>query len=74
MRLSLGFILALSLAGLQLIAILIVVFTSFVTSEKALLEQARASLADAGANASDLSLRFLKPARDAAERSSGLSE
>ena len=74
MRLSLGFILALSLAGLQLIAILIVVFTSFVTSEKALLEQARASLADAGANASDLSLRFLKPARDAAELSSGLIE
>jgi C4-dicarboxylate-specific signal transduction histidine kinase len=74
MKLSLGFILALSLAGLQFLAILTVVLTSYFTSEKALLEQARDLLADAGTNASESSQRFLKPARDAAELTSKMLE
>jgi C4-dicarboxylate-specific signal transduction histidine kinase len=74
MKLSLGFILALSLAGLQFLAILTVVSTSYFTSEKALLEQARDLLADAGTNVSDSSQRFLKPARDAAELTSKMLE
>lgn len=74
MRLSLGFILALSLAGLQFVAILTVVLTSYVTSERALLEQARDLLEETGGNVSDRSQRFLKPARDAVELSSNLIE
>ena len=68
MKPSLGFILALSLA------ILSVVSTSYVSSEKALLEQARDLLADTGANVSDKSQGFLKPARNAVELSSSLIE
>ena len=67
MKFSLGFILALSLAGLQLLAIVIVVSTSYLTSEKAMLQHARDRLAEAGVNASEHSNGFLKPARESAE-------
>ena len=42
MRVSLGALLAVGLAGLQFIAVLAVVFSSYVTSERALLDHARA--------------------------------
>ncbi len=74
MKFSLGLVLAISLAGLQFLAILIVVTTSFVTSEKAMLQHARDLLAEAGANASEHSNGFLKPAREAAELSKRVIE
>lgn len=67
MKLSLGSILAISLAGLQFLAILIVVSTSYLTSERAMLEHARDRLAEAGENASEHSSSFLLPAREVAE-------
>ncbi len=69
MRFSLGFILAISLAGLQFLAIVIVVSTSYVTSEKAMLEHARRLLEEAGDNANQHARTFLEPARDTAELS-----
>lgn len=74
MRFSLGFVLALSLAGLQFLAILIVVSTSYLTSEKAMLQHARDRLAEAGVNASEHSNGFLKPARESAELSKRVLE
>lgn len=74
MKFSLGFVLAISLAGLQFLAILIVVSTSYLTSEKAMLQHARDRLAEAGATASERSSGFLKPAREAAELSQRLIE
>lgn len=74
MKFSLGFVLAISLAGLQFLAITIVVSTSYLTSETAMLEHARRLLADAGDNASQHSRSFLKPAREAAELSSRVFE
>ncbi|WP_298293584.1 cache domain-containing protein [uncultured Litoreibacter sp.] len=59
---------------MQFLAILIVVTTSFVTSEKAMLQHARDLLAEAGANASEHSNGFLKPAREAAELSKRVIE
>ncbi|MEP4247950.1 cache domain-containing protein [Tateyamaria sp.] len=74
MKFSLGFVLAISLAGLQFLAILIVVSTSYLTSEKAMLQHARDRLAEAGANASEHSSGFLKPAREVAELSQRVIE
>ncbi|WP_136635102.1 ATP-binding protein [Pseudooceanicola onchidii] len=74
MRNSLGALLAIGLAGLQLIAVLAVVFSSFVTSERALLDHARALLSDIGTNAIEHSRGFLNPARGAAELSARLAE
>ena len=74
MRFSLGFILALSLAGLQFLAIITVVSTSFLSSERAMLEHARDLLAEAGANAGEHSNGFLRPAREASQLSSRLIE
>jgi len=74
MRFSLGFILAISLAGLQFLAITIVVTTSYLTSEKAMLDHARNLLAEAGKNASEHSSGFLEPAHEAAELASRVIE
>lgn len=74
MKFSLGSVLAISLAGLQFLAITIVVSTNYVTSEKAMLELARLRLAEAGKNASQHSQSFLKPAREAAELASRVFE
>ncbi len=74
MKLSLGMILALCLAGLQFVAITIVVFSSFLTSEKVLLEHARELLSDVGTNTIEHSKGFLKPAKGAAELATRLAE
>lgn len=68
MKYSLGFVLALSLAGLQFIAILIVVSTSYVSSERAMLEHARGLMDEAGANAAEHTKRFLEPAAEITEQ------
>ena len=70
MRYSLGFILALSLAGLQFLAIITVVSTSYVSSERAMLEHARGLMTDAGAVAMRRTIGFLEPASEAATLSS----
>ncbi|RJE87353.1 cache domain-containing protein [Paracoccus onubensis] len=74
MKISLGAVLAIGLAGLQLVAVLAVVFTSYVTSERAMLNHARLILGDVGTNATEHSKGFLHPARSAAEFAAGLSE
>lgn len=74
MKFSLGFILALSLAGLQFIAIIIVVSTSFVSSERAMLDHARDLMEDVGLNAVEHTKRFLEPASEAANLASRLLE
>ncbi|SFR07371.1 cache domain-containing protein [Poseidonocella sedimentorum] len=71
---SLGVILALALAGLQLFAVTIVVFSSYFTSERTLLNHARTQLVDAGQNVIEHTKSFLAPARSAAELSTALAE
>ena len=66
MRVSLGFILALSLAGLQFLAILVFVSTSYVTSERAMLAHAQTLMTQSVRNASEQTRLFLKPAGDIA--------
>ncbi|MGR3396469.1 hypothetical protein, partial [Pseudooceanicola nanhaiensis] len=73
MRTSLGAMLAIGLAGLQLLAVLAVVFSSYVSSERALLDHARDLLRDVGANTIEHSRGFLGPARGAAELSARLA-
>lgn len=72
MRQSLAFILMLSLAGLQFLAILVFVLTSYLTSERAMLTQAQEMMSQAGLNASDRTRLFLKPAGDIAEQTARL--
>ena len=74
MRKSLGAMLAIGLAGLQFVAILAVVFSSYVTSERALLDHARDLLSDVGTNTIEHSKGFLGPARGAAELSARLAQ
>ena len=74
MKVSLGFIIAISLAGLQFLAILTVVSTTYLTSERAMLKHARDLLAEVGANASEHSVGFLKPALDTARLTSKMVE
>ncbi|WP_299783312.1 cache domain-containing protein [uncultured Roseobacter sp.] len=74
MKLSLGLMLALCLAGLQFVAVTIVVFSSFLTSEKVLLDHARHLLRDVGTNTIEHSRGFLKPAKGAAELATRLAE
>ncbi|EAQ02324.1 two-component hybrid sensor and regulator [Pseudooceanicola batsensis HTCC2597] len=74
MRNSLGALLAIGLAGLQFVAVLAVVFSSYVTSERALLNHARDLLSDVGTNTIEHSRGFLGPARGAAELSARLAE
>lgn len=66
--------LALCLAGLQFVAVTIVVFSSFLTSEKVLLDHARHLLRDVGTNTIEHSRGFLKPAKGAAELATRLAE
>ncbi len=74
MRLSLGLVLAVCLAGLQFIAVITVVTSSYVTSEKALLTHARDLLSDVAANTIEHSRGFLTPAEGAAELATRLAE
>jgi C4-dicarboxylate-specific signal transduction histidine kinase len=64
MRYSLGFVLAFSLAGLQFLAIITVVSASYVSSQRAMLKLADGLMEDAGANAAELTTRFLEPAKE----------
>ncbi len=74
MKLSLGLMLAICLAGLQLIAILMVVMSSYFTSERVLLDHARSLLSDVATNTIEHSKGFLKPATGAAELATRLAE
>lgn len=64
---TLGAPLFLGLAGLQLLAVLAIVFSSYVTSERVLMFHARNLLRNVGLNTMEHSRGFLKPAHDAAE-------
>ncbi|MEM9394683.1 MAG: cache domain-containing protein [Pseudomonadota bacterium] len=70
---SLGAILALALAGLQLVAIAVVVSSSYFTSERTLLEHARTQMVDVGTNVIQHTKWFMSPARSAAELSTALA-
>ncbi|NPD17511.1 PAS domain S-box protein [Xinfangfangia sp. D13-10-4-6] len=74
MRYSLRILLALCLAGLQLVAVLVVVFSSYFTSERALIAHARDLLRDVGTNAIEHSKGFLNPAQGAAELAARLAQ
>lgn len=74
MNRSLGALLAIGLAGLQLLAVLAVVFSSYVTSESALIHHARILLRDVGVNTIEHSKGFLSPAQGAAELAARLAE
>ena len=71
---SLGALLALGLAGLQFVAVLAVVFSSYVTSQTALLNHARDLLRDVGINTMEHSKGFLSPAEGAAELAARLAQ
>lgn len=74
MRTSLAALLAFGLAGLQFIAVLLVVLSSYLTSERTLLNHARALLTDVGMNATEHTKGFLDPARGAAELAARLAQ
>jgi len=74
MRLPLGLVLSMSIAGLQFIAVLIVVSSSYLSSERALLHQARALLDDVAYNTKEHSVSFLEPAQGAVELASRLAQ
>ena len=74
MKTSLGTILVIGLAGLQLVAVLLVVFTSYVSSERALIGHARDLLSDVGTNTIEHSKGFLQPAHGAAELAANLAQ
>ncbi len=74
MRNSLGAMLAIGLAGLQFIAVLAIVFSSYLTSERALMDHARGLLSDVGFNTIEHSKGFLNPARGAAELAARLAQ
>lgn len=71
---SLGALLAIGLAGLQFLAVLAVVFSSYLTSQSALLAQARDLLRDVGLNTMEHSRGFLNPAEGAAELAARLAQ
>ncbi|MBD3785807.1 MAG: GHKL domain-containing protein [Sphingomonadales bacterium] len=74
MHKSLGALLAIGLAGLQFLAVLVVVSSSYVTSERALIQHARNLLRDVGINTIEHSKGFLSPAEGAAELAARLAQ
>ena len=74
MKKSLGLLLAVCLAGLQFVAVLAVVSSSYVTSERALLRHARELLSDVGTNTIEHARGFLRPAEGAAELAARLAQ
>lgn len=74
MNRSLGALLVLGLAGLQFFAVLCVVLSSYVTSERALMFHARELLRDVCINTRAHSLGFLSPAQGAAELAARLAQ
>ncbi|MFT4013668.1 MAG: cache domain-containing protein [Paracoccus sp. (in: a-proteobacteria)] len=73
MKRSLGTVLVLGLSGLQFLAVLGVVLSSYLTSERALIAHARALIADVGHNAQIHSRSFLNPAKGAVTAAARLS-
>lgn len=74
MRKSLRVLLAVGFAGLQFVAVLSVVLSSYVTSERALLFHARDLMRDVGQNTTAHSNGFLNPAAAAAELAARLAQ
>ncbi|WP_284380093.1 cache domain-containing protein, partial [Amylibacter marinus] len=74
MKLSLGALLAICLAGLQFIAVLTVVLLSYFTSQRVLIDHARAQMSDLGQNAILHSKGFLDPALGTAQLAKRLAE
>ncbi|MDQ2067054.1 cache domain-containing protein [Xinfangfangia sp. CPCC 101601] len=74
MKTSLGLLLAIGLAGLQFLAVLVVVSSSYVTSEQALIRHARDLLSDVGAGTIEHARSFLSPAEGAAELAARLAQ
>ncbi|RVU83545.1 PAS domain S-box protein [Leucothrix sargassi] len=74
MKLSLGALLAICLAGLQLIAVITVVIFSYISSENVLISHTKSLLSDTGNNAVQHSKGFLEPARVTAVLSKRLVE
>ncbi len=74
MKYSLGLWLALCLGGLQFVAVSFVVYTSYLTSERVLLDHAHGLLSDVGTNTAAHANSFLDPARGAAELTARLAE
>ncbi|WCR10636.1 PAS domain S-box protein [Paracoccus stylophorae] len=74
MRNSLAALLAVGLAGLQFLAVLAVVFSSYLTSQRVLMDHARTLLSDVGNNTAEHSSRFLNPAQGAAELAARLAQ
>ncbi len=74
MKNSLGALLALGMAGLQFLAVLAVVTSSYLTSERALIDHARDLMRDVGINTIEHSKGFLSPAQGAAELAARLAQ
>ncbi len=74
MKNSLGALLALGFAGLQFLTVLLVVFSSYLTSERALIGHARDLLHDVGTNTIEHSKGFLSPAHGAAVLAARLAQ
>ena len=74
MKTSLGLVLAFCLAGLQFVAIIVIMSSSYLTSERVLLDHARNLLNDVGVNAIAHSRGFLAPAQGAAELAARIAE
>lgn len=71
---SLGTLLAIALAGLQLVAVIAVMTSSYLTSERALMDHARNLLSDVAMNTIEHSKGFLRPAEGAAELAARLAQ
>lgn len=74
MKTSLGLLLAFCLVGLQFAAIFVVTSSSYVTSERVLLNHARSLLRDVGVNTIAHAKGFLAPAQGAAELAARIAE
>ncbi|MDV7141076.1 cache domain-containing protein [Tropicimonas sp. TH_r6] len=74
MKRSLGPLLALGFAGIQFLAVMLVVFSSYLSSEAALVGHARKILRDVGTNTIEHSRSFLSPARGAAVLAARLAQ
>jgi len=74
MKRSLGLVIAFCLVGLQFTAILVIMSSSYVTSERVLLDHARSLLRDVGVNTIAHSRGFLAPAQGAAELAARIAE
>ncbi len=71
---SLGPLLALGFAGIQFLAVMLVVFSSYLSSEAALIGHAREILRDVATNTIEHSRGFLSPARGAAVLAARLAQ